>query len=242
MNQNIENIELLKKGLADFSIPVDDLMVDRFEKYRQILVEYNQHMNLTGITEQREVYIKHFLDSVAIFKNGYIGDGLSVIDVGTGAGFPGLPFKICNPNIRLTLLDSLNKRINFLKAVGQELDLDGIDYVHGRAEDMAHKPDHREKYDISTARAVASLPVLLELCVPYVSLGGFFICLKGPSVGAELDQAKNAMKILGVRLVERIDVSLPDQELKHNILVFKKEELTPAKYPRKAGKPSKNPL
>ena len=226
MNQNIENVELLKKGLADFSIQVDDLMVDRFEKYRQVLVEYNQHMNLTGITEQREVYIKHF----------------SVIDVGTGAGFPGLPFKICNPNIKLTLLDSLNKRINFLKAVGQELSLDGIDYVHGRAEDMAQKPDHREKYDIATARAVASLPVLLELCVPYVKVGGFFICLKGPGVDAELEDAKNAMKILGVKLVERIDVSLPDQELKHNILVFKKEELTPAKYPRKAGKPSKNPL
>ncbi|WP_036763227.1 16S rRNA (guanine(527)-N(7))-methyltransferase RsmG [Peptostreptococcus sp. MV1] len=242
MNQNIENIELLKNRLVDFSINVDETMLDRFEKYRQILVEYNQHMNLTGITEQREVYIKHFLDSVAIFKNGYIADDLSVIDVGTGAGFPGLPLKICNPKIKLTLLDSLNKRINFLKTVGQELGLNEIEYVHGRAEDIAQKPEHREKYDIATARAVASLPVLLELCVPYVKIGGFFICLKGPSVDIELGQAKNAMKLLGVRLVEKINVILPDQELKHNILVFKKEEKTPAKYPRRAGKPSKNPL
>ena len=196
MNQNIENIELLKNRLVDFSINVDETMLDRFEKYRQILVEYNQHMNLTGITEQREVYIKHFLDSVAIFKNGYIADDLSVIDVGTGAGFPGLPLKICNPKIKLTLLDSLNKRINFLKTVGQELGLNEIEYVHGRAEDIAQKPEHREKYDIATARAVASLPVLLELCVPYVKIGGFFICLKGPSVDIELGQAKNAMKLL----------------------------------------------
>ncbi|KGF13417.1 16S rRNA methyltransferase [Peptostreptococcus sp. MV1] len=238
----MENIELLKNRLVDFSINVDETMLDRFEKYRQILVEYNQHMNLTGITEQREVYIKHFLDSVAIFKNGYIADDLSVIDVGTGAGFPGLPLKICNPKIKLTLLDSLNKRINFLKTVGQELGLNEIEYVHGRAEDIAQKPEHREKYDIATARAVASLPVLLELCVPYVKIGGFFICLKGPSVDIELGQAKNAMKLLGVRLVEKINVILPDQELKHNILVFKKEEKTPAKYPRRAGKPSKNPL
>ena len=242
MNQNIENIELLKNRLVDFSINVDETILDRFEKYRQILVEYNQHMNLTGITEQREVYIKHFLDSVAIFKNGYIADDLSVIDVGTGAGFPGLPLKICNPKIKLTLLDSLNKRINFLKTVGQELGLNEIEYVHGRAENIAQKPEHREKYDIATARAVASLPVLLELCVPYVKIGGFFICLKGPSVDIELGQAKNAMKLLGVRLVEKINVILPDQELKHNILVFKKEEKTPAKYPRRAGKPSKNPL
>lgn len=242
MNQNIENIELLKNGLTDFSIQVDDKVLDMFEKYRQVLIEYNKHMNLTGITDQRQVYIKHFLDSVAIFKNGYIGDGVSIIDVGTGAGFPGLPIKICNPSINLTLLDSLNKRINFLKTVGENLGLDGIDYVHGRAEDMAQKPDYREKYDIATARAVASLPILLELCIPYVKLGGFFICLKGPSVDIELNDAKKAMDILGVKLVERIDVSLPDQELKHNILVFKKEEPTPSKYPRKAGKISKNPL
>lgn len=239
---SIENRELLRKGLIDFKIDVDDNMLDRFEKYREVLVEYNKYMNLTGITEQRDVYIKHFLDSVAIFKNGYIMDDISIIDVGTGAGFPGIPYKICNPNIKLTLLDSLKKRINFLKEVGSSIGFEDIEYIHGRAEDFGQKLNYREKYDIATARAVASLPVLLELCVPYIKVGGFFICLKGPSVENEIEESKNAMKILNIKLVEKIDVQLPDEELKHNVLVFKKLEKTPQKYPRKAGKPSKNPL
>ena len=237
-----ENIDLLKKGLESYDIEVDDTMLDRFEKYREILVEFNKHMNLTGITEQREVYIKHFLDSTAIFKNGYIMDGLSVIDVGTGAGFPGLPFKIANPSIELTLLDSLNKRINFLKEVGDSIGFEDIEYIHGRAEDIGKDPKHREKYDISTARAVANLPVLLEFCVPFVKKGGFFICLKGPNADNELEKSKKAMEILGVKLAEDIEVELPDEELKHRILVFKKIKETPGKYPRKAGKPAKNPL
>lgn len=237
-----ENIDLLKKGLESYDISVDDTMLDRFEKYREILVEFNKHMNLTGITEQREVYIKHFLDSTAIFKNGYIMDGLSIIDVGTGAGFPGLPFKIANPSIELTLLDSLNKRINFLKEVGDSIGFEDINYIHGRAEDIGKDSDYREKYDIATARAVANLPVLLEFCVPFVKRGGFFICLKGPKVDDELEKSKKAMDILGVKLAEDIEVDLPDEELKHRILVFKKIKETPSKYPRKAGKPAKNPL
>ncbi|WP_101773892.1 16S rRNA (guanine(527)-N(7))-methyltransferase RsmG [Peptostreptococcus faecalis] len=237
-----ENIDILRNGLVSFGINPDEIMLDRFEKYREILVEYNKVMNLTGITEQKEVYIKHFLDSVAILKEGYIKDNMSVIDVGTGAGFPGFPYKICNPTLKLTLLDSLNKRINFLKAVGEGLEFEDIEYVHGRAEDIAKDKNHREKYDISTARAVANLPVLLELCVPYVKIGGFFICLKGPNVDKELSEAKKAMNILGVEMVEKIDVSLPDEELNHNILVFKKIKKTPNKYPRKAGTPAKSPL
>ena len=238
----IDNIELLKSGLQGFDIDVDDKMIDRFEKYRQILVEYNKNMNLTSITEQREVYIKHFLDSVAIFKHGYISNDLSVIDVGTGAGFPGLPYKIACPGIKLTLLDSLNKRINFLKDVGETIGFNDIDYVHGRAEDIGQNEDYREMYDIATARAVANLPVLLELCTPFVKVGGFFICLKGPNADNELEISNKAMDILGVELVEKINVALPDEELEHKILVFKKIRNTPKKYPRKAGKPSKNPL
>lgn len=142
---SIENRELLRKGLIDFKIDVDDNMLDRFEKYREVLVEYNKYMNLTGITEQRDVYIKHFLDSVAIFKNGYIMDDISIIDVGTGAGFPGIPYKICNPNIKLTLLDSLKKRINFLKEVGSSIGFEDIEYIHGRAEDFGQNLNYREK-------------------------------------------------------------------------------------------------
>lgn len=237
-----ENIKLLRDGLKNYKIDCDDIMLDRFETYREILVDFNQHMNLTGITDQREVYIKHFLDSVAIFKHGYLTGDLSVIDVGTGAGFPGLPFKIANQDIKLTLLDSLNKRINFLKEVGRGIGFDDIDYVHGRAEEIGQNKDYRQKFDIATARAVANLPVLLELCVPFVKIGGFFICLKGPNAVKELEEAQNAIKILGVKLVELIEVDLPDEELKHTVLIFKKEKNTPIKYPRKAGKPSKNPL
>ena len=199
-------------------------------------------MNLTGITEQREVYIKHFLDSVAIFKDGYIMDGLSVIDVGTGAGFPGIPYKICNPTIKLTLLDSLNKRINFLKDVCTNIGYHDVEFVHGRAQDFGQNEDFREKFDIATARAVANLPVLLELCIPVVNVGGFFICLKWPNAENEVEEAKNAMDVLDVKLVENIEVSLPDEELKHRILVFKKIKETLGKYPRKAGKLSKKPL
>ncbi|MDY4561592.1 MAG: 16S rRNA (guanine(527)-N(7))-methyltransferase RsmG [Peptostreptococcus porci] len=237
-----ENIELLENGLKNFNIDVNDTMLEKFEKYREILVEYNKNMNLTGITEQREVYIKHFLDSVAIFKDGYIMDGLSVIDVGTGAGFPGIPYKICNPTIKLTLLDSLNKRINFLKDVCTNIGFDDVEFVHGRAEDFGQNEDFREKFDIATARAVANLPVLLELCIPFVKVGGFFICLKGPNAENEVEEAKNAMDVLDVKLVENIEVSLPDEELKHRILVFKKINETLGKYPRKAGKLSKKPL
>lgn len=242
-NNELEiNRKILKDGLMSFNIKSDEEMIDRFEMYRNILVKYNQHMNLTGITEQREVYIKHFLDSVAIFKHGYLDGEISVIDVGTGAGFPGIPYKICNEKIQLTLLDSLNKRINFLKDVGDSLNLDNIEYVHGRAEDIAQKKEYREQFDIATARAVASLPVLLELCIGFVKLGGYFICLKGPNVENELIDAKGAMSVLGVELVEKIDVLLPDEELKHNILVFKKISKTQKQYPRKAGTPSKNPI
>lgn len=239
---SLENIEILKKGLASYGLNPTDEMIDRFVKYREILVEYNKVMNLTAITEEREVFIKHFLDSASIFEKNYIQSGQKIIDVGTGAGFPGIPFKICNPNIELTLLDSLNKRINFLREVCQSIGFNDVEYVHARAEDGAQNKNYREKFDIATARAVANLPVLLELCIPFVKKGGLFICLKGPNAKKEIEDAKNAIKILGVELLEILDVKLPDEELHHNILVFKKLENTDKKYPRKAGTPNRKPL
>ncbi len=238
----MNNRDLLKSGLKEFGIDADDSMLDKFSNYREILVEWNQKMNLTGIEEEKEVYIKHFLDSISAVKNGYIKDGISIIDVGTGAGLPGLPLKICLNDIELTLLDSLNKRINFLQTVGEELELKYIKYIHGRAEDFGKDVDYREQYDVATARAVAGLPVLLELCVPFIKVGGYFICLKGPNADLELEESKNAMRVLGVEFEEKIDIILPEIDLSHNILVFEKKENTPSKYPRKAGKPSKNPI
>ncbi|KPI46238.1 16S rRNA (guanine(527)-N(7))-methyltransferase RsmG [Clostridioides difficile] len=236
------NIELLKNGIEGFNIIINESMLEKFKKYREILVDWNQKMNLTGIEDEKEVYVKHFLDSISAIKNGYIKNGMSIIDVGTGAGFPGLPLKICLDDLELTLLDSLNKRINFLEEVSRELELANIKFIHGRAEDFGKDEKYREKYDIATARAVAGLPILMEFCVPFVKVGGYFICLKGPNANLELEESQKAIDILGLEFVEKIDVELPEIDLNHNILVFKKIKETPVKYPRKAGKPAKNPI
>lgn len=238
----MNNRDILKKGLEDLGIPTSDKILNDFKIYREILVDWNQKMNLTGIEDEKEVYIKHFLDSVSSVKNNYIKDGISIIDVGTGAGFPGLPLRICLENIELTLLDSLNKRINFLQEVSDSLELDNIEFIHGRAEDFGKLEEYREQYDVATARAVAGLPILMEFCVPFVKVGGYFICLKGPNANLELEESKVAMEVLGIEFIEKIDVELPETDLNHNILVFKKVRNTPEKYPRKAGKPSKNPI
>lgn len=236
------NADILKKGIEDLGLKCSYETIDKFSKYREILVEWNQKMNLTGIEEEKEVYIKHFLDSVAAVKKGYIKDGMSIIDVGTGAGFPGLPLRICLENSKVTLLDSLNKRINFLSEVCTNINIDDIELIHGRAEDFGKDEKYREQYDIATARAVAGLPILMEFCVPFIKVGGYFVCLKGPNADTELEESRKAMEVLGLEFVEKIDVELPEIELKHNIVVFKKVNSTPAKYPRKAGKPVKTPI
>ncbi|MEG0180304.1 MAG: 16S rRNA (guanine(527)-N(7))-methyltransferase RsmG [Terrisporobacter sp.] len=238
----MNNLEILRAGIEEFNLEVTDEKLQKLKKYREILVEWNKVMNLTGIDEEKDVYIKHFLDSISAVTNGYINDNISLIDVGTGAGFPGLPLKVCLDNMQLTLLDSLNKRINFLQEVSKELDLEGIEFIHGRAEDFGKSEEYREQFDVATARAVAGLPILMEFCVPFVKVGGYFICLKGPNANLELEESQAAMDALGIEFVEKIDIKLPDLELNHNILVFKKIKNTPSKYPRKAGKPSKNPI
>ena len=236
------NEDILRQGIKDFGIEVNDQMISDLKTYREILVDWNQKMNLTGIEEEKEVFIKHFLDSISAVSNGYIKDGISLIDVGTGAGFPGLPLKICLQNIKLTLLDSLNKRINFLQEVSNTVNLKDVEFIHGRAEDFGKNSDYREQYDVATARAVAGLPILMEFCVPFIKVGGYFVCLKGPNADLELEESKKAMEILGIEFVEKLDIQLPETDLNHNILVFKKVSETPSKYPRKAGKPAKSPI
>ena len=238
----MNNLEILKAGIEGFNLEASDEKLEKLKKYREILVEWNKVMNLTGIEEEREVFIKHFLDSISAVTNGYINDNVSLIDVGTGAGFPGMPLKICLDNLQLTLLDSLNKRINFLQEVSNTVNLKDVEFIHGRAEDFGKNSDYREQYDVATARAVAGLPILMEFCVPFVKVGGYFVCLKGPNANLELEESKMAMDILGLEFFEKIDIELPNEELKHNILVFKKIKNTPEKYPRKAGKPAKSPI
>lgn len=233
------NDDILRQGILEFGIDANDQMINDLKTYREILVDWNQKMNLTGIEEEKEVFIKHFLDSISAVQNGYIKDGISLIDVGTGAGFPGLPLKICLKDIKLTLLDSLNKRINFLQEVSNAVNLEDVEFIHGRAEDFGKNSEYREKYDVATARAVAGLPILMEFCVPFVKVGGYFVCLKGPNANLELEESKVAMEVLGVEFVEKIDIELPNEELKHNILVFKKSKKYTRKVPKKSWKTSK---
>ncbi len=229
----------LREILADNQI--EKTAIDNFQIYYEMLIDWNEKINLTAITEENDVAIKHFLDSLNAAK-GMVKPGMKVIDVGTGAGFPGLPVKIANPKIELTLVDSLNKRINFLNEVISSLGLDGVNTVHSRAEDLGVNKDYREKYDMCVSRAVSNLTTLCELCLPFVKVGGYFVSLKGPKAEEEIKEANRAISLLGGEFERMENYDLSDTDLNHNIVVIKKISHTPTKYPRKAPKPSKEPL
>lgn len=226
--------------LKDFNIKINDEQIKRFMNYMNLLLEWNEKINLTAITQPEEVKLKHFVDSLTVLK--YINDDDKVIDIGTGAGFPGIPLKIMNENTKITLLDSLNKRINFLNIVIETLNLRNIQAIHGRAEEIARNKLYREKYDVAVSRAVANLSTLTEYMLPFVKVGGKCICMKGANVNEELERAQNAIKELGGE-IERVDnFYLSDNDNERNIIVIKKVKETNPKYPRKAGTPSKEPL
>ena len=226
--------------LKEFNIEINEGQIKSFEKYMNLLLEWNEKINLTAITQPDEVKLKHFVDSLTVLK--YINDDDKVIDIGTGAGFPGIPLKIMNENTKITLLDSLNKRINFLNIVIETLNLRNIQAIHGRAEEIARNKLYREKYDVAVSRAVANLSTLTEYMLPFVKVGGKCICMKGANVNEELERAQNAIKELGGE-IERVDnFYLSDNDNERNIIVIKKVKETNPKYPRKAGTPSKEPL
>ena len=230
----------LKEKLNEFNIEISDNQLEKFDKYMRLLLEWNEKINLTAIVEPDEVKIKHFLDSLTVLK--YIHDDDKVIDIGTGAGFPGIPLKIMKPDAKITLLDSLNKRINFLNIVIEELGLKNIEAIHGRAEEFARNKMYREKYDVAVSRAVANLSTLTEYMLPFVKVGGKCICMKGANVKEEVDKAKNAIQELGGK-IEKIDnFYLSNNDNERNIIIIKKIKETKSKYPRKAGMPSKEPL
>ena len=234
------NIEKIVPLCEKFGLTLDKMAIERLNTYGNMLVEWNEKMNLTAITEPQEVLYKHFLDCLLFFKNVDVKKGAKIIDVGTGAGFPGMVLKIARPDIELTLMDGLNKRLTFLNAVLSELKLDAKT-VHMRAEDGGKSPVYREKYDIACARAVANLPVLCEYCIPFVKVGGQFVAMKGSAAGEELDTAGNAYKTLGCQIATIICENLRENEARA-FIIAKKTSQTPPKYPRMGGKIAKSAL
>ena len=224
------------------NINLTDQQKLQFERYFELLVEWNEKINLTAITEKEEVYLKHFYDSIAPILQGLIeNQEIKLLDIGAGAGFPSLPMKILYPQLDVTIIDSLNKRINFLQLLAEELDLEGVHFYHGRAADFAQDKNFRAQFDIVTARAVARMQVLSELTIPYLKVGGKLLALKASNAPEELTEAKNALNLLFSKIEDNISYTLPNGDPRYITIVEKKKE-TPNKYPRKAGMPNKRPL
>ena len=240
-----KGLALLEQGLQELNITLDDIAKDRLIRFYEMLVEKNKVMNLTAITEFEEVIVKHFLDSLALVKvisKNKLNKDISIIDIGTGAGFPGIPLKIAFPDIKITLLDSLNKRIGFLKEVCEELKLDNVEFIHGRSEDYGRNPVYREKYDLCVSRAVANLATLSELCISFVAVGGSFVSYKAGDCGEEIKESSKAVDKMGGSINDIIEYVVPTSDISRVLLKIDKVRSTPKAYPRKAGTPAKDPI
>lgn len=230
--------KIFSQELNEIQENLNDEQIENFYEYMNLLKEWNKNINLTAIIDDRDIIIKHFIDSLTI--NKYLKNKKSIIDVGTGAGFPGIPIKIANTNLKVDLLDSLNKRINFLNEVIKKCNMENITTIHSRIEDFATKK--REEYDVATSRAVAKLVVLLEYLLPVVKKDGICICMKGNNAEGEIEEAKHAMNLLGGKIEKVEKLTLPNTDYERTIIIIKKIKNTPNIYPRKAGIPTKKPL
>ena len=238
----MEYYDIIKRAADDVHMEFTSIQYEQFITYKELLKEWNNKMNLTAITEDEAIIKKHFIDSIKAFKAEPFKTCESLIDVGSGAGFPGIPIGIMRASLSIVLLDSLNKRVTFLNTVASELGLDNIKAVHGRAEEESRKKEHRERYDVATSRAVANMSSLSEYCLPFVKKGGYFIPLKGPAIEDEMSASSKAIKLLGGSLQEIIPVNIEDSDLNHNLVVVKKVNNTPDLYPRKAASIHKKPI
>ena len=236
------NLEGFERGLFELGITLSEQQKTQFLQYYELLVEWNSFMNLTAITEFDQVITKHFLDSLSLVKVCDVAQAGRILDVGTGAGFPGIPLKIVYPEIDFVLVDSLNKRVKFLKDVKEALGLEGLEALHGRAEDLARDKSLRAAFDLCVSRAVANLSVLSEYCVPFVRTNGYFVSYKGKKGLEEISNAQNCMNVLGCKIEKVDDFRLEEDEAERLLIRIKKCKGTPKLYPRKAGTPSKNPL
>ncbi|WP_209125217.1 16S rRNA (guanine(527)-N(7))-methyltransferase RsmG [Alkalihalobacillus sp. BA299] len=234
--------EQFQRMVEEKGISLSPTQLEQFNIYYQTLVEWNEKMNLTAITEENEVYLKHFFDSISAAFYYDFSKPSKIIDVGAGAGFPSIPLKICFPQLHVSIVDSLNKRIGFLNHLADRLHLDDVSFFHDRAELFGKNKDHREKYDIVMARAVARMPVLSELCLPLVKVSGTFIAMKGAGASEELKEGKKAISLLGGKLVKDERFLLPFEESERHIIIVEKLKSTPNKYPRKPGTPNKQPI
>lgn len=238
------NLEKFVLELSKHNFVLTEKQKEQFKLYFKLLIEVNHHINLTRITEEDEVYLKHFYDSITPLLNfgDFFKDGQTLCDVGAGAGFPSIPLKILKPSLKVTIVDSLAKRLTFLKDLIAKLELDNVELVHGRAEDVGQNKLYREKFDIVTARAVAKMSVLSEYCLPLVKQGGYFIALKGPKAEDELDEGQKAITVLGGQLVKDEELTLPETSEERTLILVKKVKPTPKKYPRQAGTPRRKPI
>lgn len=230
------------QDLKELGVSLTNKQIEQFLIYYELLTEWNSFMNLTAITEYEDVLKKHFVDSVSLIQAVDVRKELTLIDVGTGAGFPGLALKIAYPELKVTLLDSLQKRIQFLDAVIEKLGLEGIETIHGRAEDFAKPQKLRESFDLCVSRAVANLSTLSEYCLPFVKVGGYFIPYKSEKIAQEKEEAEKALELLGGKFERQVEFMLPSSDIYRNLFVIKKVKETPKKFPRKAGLPAKEPI